>query len=572
MDSQINFERNRLERFLRFEPRLATNGNLEVIVKYSGDITDIPNVTVEILNCNYAIITGKTSDIALLYSDPRIEYIELPKAMSYELTSGLNSSCITRVKQEPYFLTGKGTAIAIIDSGIDYTNEDFIDENGNSRIICAWDQTTEGRHPIGFSFGAEYTNEDFNFALRSDSPLSVLPFFDYSGHGTAVAGVACGNGRQNGGREQGVAPEAGIIAVKLGQNTDDDFAKSTQIMRALRYVNNKAREFMLPLAINLSYGTNNGGHDGNSLFESFVDELSDEWKSVMCVATGNEASSGHHFSAQIGDGDRIDIDFRISTGRNRLYMTLWKNFADEMTFSLISPNGEISLEMTQENRLYLFTLDGIDITVFFERPSSYSVSQEIYFLFEAQSGNIPDGLWQLFVSGKSTVDGRIDAWLPTTENASEQTAFLTPDPFTTLTLPSTAQNVISVGAYNSNDNTAASFSGRGYTRENVYVKPDIVAPGVNVLSVKRGGGYDVFTGTSISCPFVTGACALLLEWGIVRENDVFLYGQKIKAFLRKGAKRNDSSDYPDRRLGYGKLCLSATLNELIRYNGGGSVL
>ena len=105
----------------------------------------------------------------------------------------------------------------------------------------------------------------------------------------------------------------------------------------------------------------------------------------------------------------------------------------------------------------------------------------------------------------------------------------------TLTIPATARRVISVGAYDARLNAYADFSGRGSCNL-PYPKPDLTAPGVDILAPRAGGGYARFSGTSFSTPFVTGAAALLMEWGIIRGNDPYLYGEKLKAYLRRGAR------------------------------------
>ena len=90
-------------------------------------------------------------------------------------------------------------------------------------------------------------------------------------------------------------------------------------------------------------------------------------------------------------------------------------------------------------------------------------------------------------------------------------------------------------------------------------KPDIVAPGVNIRSASNTGGYDVFTGTSFATPFVTGVCALLMQWGIVEGNDENMYGEKIRALIRRYAIREGNINYPSREWGYGRLCFKNIL-------------
>lgn len=145
---------------------------------------------------------------------------------------------------------------------------------------------------------------------------------------------------------------------------------------------------------------------------------------------------------------------------------------------------------------------------------------------------------------------------------SKDTAFINSNPFTTLTIPSTALNAVSVGAYNSATNAYADFSGRGYTVGIMTVKPDIMAPGVNITGAKNGGGYVTRTGTSVAAPFVTGSAAIIMEWGIVRGNDLYMYGEKLKAVLLRGAVPLPGIRIPSANAGWGKLCLKNSIHKI----------
>ena len=143
------------------------------------------------------------------------------------------------------------------------------------------------------------------------------------------------------------------------------------------------------------------------------------------------------------------------------------------------------------------------------------------------------------------------------------TAFLLPSSSSTLTIPSTASLVVTVAAYDARTFSYADFSGRGpaavYEGSGVP-KPDLAAPGVLVNAPVPGGGYRAFSGTSFAAPFVTGSAALLMEWGIVRGNDPYLYGEKVKAYLRRGARELPGySEWPNAQLGYGVLCVEDSL-------------
>jgi hypothetical protein len=247
-------------------------------------------------------------------------------------------------------------------------------------------------------------------------------------------------------------------------------------------------------------------------------------------------------------------------------MTLWKNLSDSISFRLFSPSGDSSPLITRSVPVQAFSLSNIDITVFFAQPTPLTQYQEVFFLFEADSISVTEGVLTLRAVARDITDGRFDIWLPTVDIAPNETSFATPDTDNTLTLPSTAERLIAVGGYNSSLNTTAPFSGRGYTRNNIFVKPDITAPAVDILTTRTGGGYMTYSGTSIACPFVTGAAALMMEWGIVRQNDTNLYGQKVKAYLQAGAKRAFPIAYPNPIWGYGTLCLSDTFRLLLSFS------
>jgi subtilisin family serine protease len=339
------------------------------------------------------------------------------------------------------------------------------------------------------------------------------------------------------------------------------------MMRAIKYVIEKAQGAALPLAVNISYGTNNGPHDGNSLFEAYIDDMSEMWKTVIIVAAGNEGAAGHHFSGKMRQDELLSAEFVVAANLNSLYLTLWKNFADTFSFELISPNGVSSGEIVYGVPLTVMQTDGTNIYISYGRPTRYHTKQEVFFQFAGERA-IPPGIWRLTVRGVSVVSGGFDIWLPTTEEVSADTAFMQPTVSNTLTLPSTSVNVISVGGYNSALGSAAPFSGRGGNNlPDNYAKPDLVAPATAILTARPGGGYGVYTGTSMAAPFVAGAAALMMEWGIHNGNDPFLYGQRVKAFLRRGAKRFPTESYPNPVWGYGALCVKNVIDELAAHIG-----
>lgn len=549
----------------------SENSMFEIIVKYSGNINEIGRTigaTTETLSENFAILTVKYEQLSLLDQYSEIEAVEIPKILTLNIEESLERSCVQPVREEErYDLSGEGVLISIIDSGIEYTHPDFQNEDGTSRILYMWDQTAQGAPPQGFRSGVEYDNSQINSALASSNPQEIVTETDFIGHGTAVAGVAAGNGRASGGKTTGIAPKASLIVVKLGEKISPSFARSTEIMRGIKYSIDKARELKMPLVINISYGTNDGPHNGKSLFEVYINDMAEKWRTSIIVASGNEGAVGHHHSGKIFSNETQNVEFFYSGKNNSFFVTMWKNFVDTFAVEFILPSGQSTGEIVYFDRFRTYRIGNTRIIINYGQPKFYNTFQEIFFQVSAVSGQIPIGIYKVKIRAENVVEGTYDLYLPTVEEVGNDTSFVNSDPNVTLTIPSTAQNVITVGGYDSLRGIIADFSGRGYTLNVVYTKPDLTAPAVNVLATSLGGGYSPVTGTSFAAPFVSGAAAILMEWGITRGNDPFLYGERLKAYLKRGAYRSAILEYPNNQWGYGTLCVGDALEELWIFNG-----
>lgn len=535
----------------------------ELVIKYSGNLDEVREIAesvTELLN-EYAIIIVKESVIETIAALPQIEYIEKPKRLFFQIANGKRVSCINEVQGSRFSLFGQGIFVAVIDSGIDYALKDFRNDDGTTRIRALWDQSLKAREgesaPAGYETGVEYTMEKINEALNVQNPVERLQLVasrDTSGHGTGVAAIAAGN--------TGVASASEMLIVKLGNAMEGGFPRTTQLMMGIDYVVRKALEYRKPVAINISFGNTYGSHDGSSLLERFVDDISNIWKSCICIGAGNEASSAGHTSGQITEAREEIIELAVQENQPSLSVQIWKEYVDTIDVSLISPSGIRVGPIQQILGPQRYIAGQTEILLYYGEPSPYSTAQEIYIDMLPRESYINAGVWKIILTPRKIVSGNYEMWLPTEGILNRGTGFLFPTKDTTLTIPSTASRVITVGAYDALTFSYADFSGRGplAMEASSVIKPDIVAPGVNVTTTAVGGGDIVVSGTSFATPFVTGSTALLMEWGIVRRNDIYLYGEKVKAYLRYGARTLPGFlVYPNPQVGYGALCVGDSL-------------
>lgn len=538
----------------------------EVIIKYSGtlgQVREIAESVVELSN-EFAIVTVREDRLEALSGIEAVEYIEKPKRLFFQVENGRRVSCMTSVQIRPPKLYGAGVLVAIIDSGIDYANLDFRNADGTTRIYALWDQTIPGNPPEGYVQGTEYTQEKINEALQQENRterMKIVPSEDRSGHGTAVAGIAAGNGRgSKGARYQGVASESGILVVKLGTPREEGFPRTTELMQAIDYVVKKAQRAGRPVAINISFGNTYGSHTGTSLLERFIADIANLWKSVICIGMGNEGASAGHTAGTLEENTEERIPLAVQMKETAINVQIWKSYHDIVDISLISPAGVQIGPIPEVIGTQRFVVGDTEILLYYGEPSPFHVSQEIFIEFLPKDSYITPGIWQFVLTPRKIVTGEYDLWLPSENVLNRGTAFRYPTERGTLTIPSTSQRVISVGAYDSLTFAYADFSGRGGLEGES--KPDLVAPGVDITAPTPSGIYQTFTGTSFATPFVSGAAALMMEWGIVRGNDPYLYGEKVKAYLRRGARPLPGfTEYPNPQVGYGALCVEESLPE-----------
>lgn len=554
IDNQLNLALDATEREREksisldtgFDPQERT---WEVIVKYSGSLERIASDAVQVteLMNEYAILVVKESLIDRLAAIPEIEYIEKPMRLFFARSAGMRASCITPVRREPFHLTGRGVLVAMLDSGVDYRHPEFRNPDGTTRIRNLWDQTIPGQPPQGYHLGTEYTEEQLNEALSrpGEPPLSM----DASGHGTGVLAIAAGN--------NGVAYESELLVVKLGTSRQEGFPRTTELMQGLDYVIRKALEYRMPVAVNISFGNTYGSHTGTSLLETFIDDISNLWKSVICVGSGNEGAAAGHTGGRLANGEIQNAEFVVASYETSLSLQIWKNYVDTFHIVIIHPNGTVLGPLYERPSTQRYRAGNTELLIYYGEPGPYSVEQEIYIEFLPVRDYIDSGIWNIQLVSQEIVDGTYQMWFPSSAAIGSATRFLRPLESNTLTIPSTASKVITVGAYNAATDAYADFSGRG-EGENGLQKPTLVAPGVNIQTAAPDNRYVSQTGTSFATPFVTGAAALLMQYGIADGEDPFLYGEKVKAYLQRGARALPGfREYPNAQVGaYGNIVSS----------------
>ncbi len=540
-------------------------------------ITDFPIGAVENYEPNFCY-----ADIEQLYnivyiSKSRIpnidvtlfEYQSIPKLYGLMQTgtfdpTSLIASGITQIQRPPLNLTGSGVVICVIDTGIDYNNPVFLNESGNSRILAIWDQTIQtGTPPEGFLYGTEYTREDINRALQAENPYDVVPSRDENGHGTAMAAVAAGSSVGGNRPYRGAAPNADLVIVKLKECKQylRDFYllpqevpayQENDIMLAVKYADSFAELFRRPVVICLGLGTNMGDHEGSSALSRYLDFVAIKRSRAVVVCGGNEGNARHHyrgiFERRSGAlSSSQDVEIRVGEGARGVFLELWGNLPDILSVEIRSPGGEIvpigRLTMGQV-MTYGFVYERSQVTIKATLVEPSSGEQLIVFRLETPT----EGIWTLRVSAVDEVhNGEFNIWLPITEFLNAEVYFLSPNPYTTLTEPAMASDVISVSTYNAENNSFYIESGRGYSRTG-KVRPDFAAPGVDIStpSGKR-------TGSSLAAAITAGAVAQFLQWAVVERNNQFAESREIKSYLIRGAEKSTDTIYPNREWGYGRL-------------------
>ena len=491
-------------------------------------------------------------------------YIAIPKLFGLMDTSAVEATGALRLQRvRGASLTGNGVIVGFIDTGIDYTNDIFKNVTGRTRILSIWDQSDQsGTPPQGIEFGSEYTREDIDSALQSENPYSIVPTKDTQGHGTFMAGVACGSEDVEN-DFIGAANESQIAVVKLKkakkylrdfyliEENVQDVYQENDIMQAVTYLRNLSIRESKPLVLVLGLGTGSGQRSGGSALSQLLNDLGETIGCCVVTCAGNEGNARLHYKGSVLNKEYEDVELKVGEGTNGFTMELWGNSPDIISVAFISPSGEMISRIPAR-------VGQSDTVEFLLEKSKIDIS---YSLVEAGGGvelifmrfiDPTPGVWIIRVYGNNILEGDYNIWLPIKQFIDKETYFLKPNPDITLTVPSTTQATITVAAYDNMTNALFTDSSRGFTRTN-EIKPDITAPGVNVYGPGINNNYVRKSGTSVAAALVAGNCAKLMQWGIVEKNETQMKTNYIKNFLIRGAIRDRNIIYPSKEWGYGKV-------------------
>ncbi len=437
-------------------------------------------------------------------------------------------------------LTGKGTIIGIVDTGIDWSHEDFLNPDGTTRILAIWDQTDQtydtssgriGLQPKPLQEGTDsppgtvYNSDHINRALKRELILGTM---DFNGHGTACASTAAGNGKPGRQgilpREQGgVAPDAQLLIVKAS----DCGAISPNFILGTYWIATEAAKLKRPVVINHSFGTHNSSHRGDGSAGKLLEHLSRniENTTILTAAAGNEAAFSLRASGRFGprrDGQAdlqsklINLVINQVEGSNYSFLSAYFDPRDEWALGVASLNTFVKPGSKEPFIFYIAKKDGRFMTWVpdnqpvpdnFEMYLNKVLSQGISPGDESGEMDqlllpLPPGNYQLVGMGSTSkvVSGEFDLYLPGIADG----AFTVGARKTRMIgSPGDSAGVITVGAYdfrsewmgignrltrfNLQLGNISSYSNPGGLLPAGRYKPDIVGPASFTISSLSSG-------------------------------------------------------------------------------------
>ncbi len=541
----------------------------DLLINYSNPIN-----IVESGYC-YSIINSNTAVIYMPVRDLPDNYIQVygydvnPSLYGLMDIASIEASGISTLRNLPVTnLRGQNVLLGIIDTGISYTHDVFLNGDGSSRIISIWDQTLQrGSPPEDFQYGTEYLQAEINEALQLPNPESLVPTTDDIGHGTFLAGIAAGNTVANE-NFSGVASDSELVVVKLKQSKEylkeffripaDAVAyQENDIMLAINYLLQVALRVQKPISICIGVGTSQGAHDELGTLSRYLSTVATINGVAVSIAAGNEGNQNHHYYGVVDARIEYDtIELRVSSGEYGFSMELWGNAPNTFSIDILSPTGEYI------PRIPARINESREIRFIFEE----TILNIDYFLIESQTGDQlilvrflkpTEGIWRFRVYATGDLELSYHVWLPISNFILERTFFTEPTPTTTVTSPGNTVTTMTVTAYDITNNSLYLNASRGFSRTGI-INPNFAAPGVNLIGPDLNNGFTIMSGTSIAAAHTAGIAALLLEWGVSLGNLPTLSSIEIKNLLIRGAIRDPNNVYPNTDWGYGIVNLFNT--------------
>ncbi|KHD17217.1 S8 family peptidase [Clostridium butyricum] len=545
------------------------------LVHYQGDIESemksYPLFFITIINDKYAILSLPRDKMNIIDDGSpfsTIVYIKPTAMYTLQQISPATASQANFLQLEnlPLNLTGKGVYIAVVDTGIDYLSEEFMDANGNSRIDLIWDQTIDSDKPPSkerkVPFGTVYTYDEIQAAInekrKGNDPYTIVPSKDEHGHGTKMAGLIGATGKNP--ALKGIVPECRFLIIKLIEDISykEHFTATVPVFNicilfaSLQFLYEYSLTSENPLVVYFPLGSNMGYHRGNGIFDQFINFISIHTDIIIVTCTGNEAMTNSHASGQISEEEKTRVvDLDIPVEEKNLGVEIWVEPPNILSIDVVSPSGEntgIVNSIINNTVYYKFIFEKTTLKVNYYVPEEYSGNELIRLRFY----DLQPGIWKLRLSGDLILDASFNIWIPQKGLISPNTRLSPADTYGTITNPGNSDFSATIAAYNQNNNNIVNYSGVAFSY-NFINTIDLAAGGVNALTVAPNNTTDIVNGTSVASAIGAGACAMLFQWGTVDNNDPNLYAKTIKTYLARGVSTRPGDIYPNPQWGYGML-------------------
>jgi minor extracellular serine protease Vpr len=483
-----------------------------------------------------------------LRDDPRIGVVELASRTRSTLDESRKYVSTPNTVGSGGFAgpTGKGVVVAIVDDGIDVFHQAFRrPDTGGTRILRLWRMGPNDGIKNGYlpppkgRTGIEYRREHIEAVVRRlpsahkrwEADLRLVARIGK--HGTGVAGIAAGNGRQGNpvkyGGFAGIAPDTEIICVAVGgSSTTNDWAE------AFNYIDDVLNQ-MTPKrpasVINLSQGAYSGPRVQAGPVESKIAKFIARTKLCLVVATGNEGGPAEtHAEGSLKKSETAELTIDLFKRpleqhfplQTPVKLQLWYNYAAAgaaFEIKVVAPDGTVTA----------VPLDGQAVSGSKWQFAAVHATQNHLGGLRGLALDLQPkvGTWKLRLKALAAPAAGTPwhAWLQIDAVKSMRVKVTPASRFSTMLVPNATADLVSVASYLSKDRAgvpkgpggpAADTSSRGPSPDGK--QPTVTAPGEWIASSVPPKGkpgnddaYGLDFGTSFAAPHVTGAVALMLE-------------------------------------------------------------